>query len=598
MSRLGRRRDRRHDGRVPRARGPRRDVRRQRREHVARSIGPGSASPGRSPSSRSAFPRSRRTTLSGEWDTIMLATKAHHTEAATRALLPHLSATGCVISVQNGLNELAIAEVVGAERTVGAFVNFGADYMEPGVILYGGRGAVVVGEIDGRVTPRVTAIRDAWLDFDDRADRHVEHLGLPVGQGSVRRDAVRDRAHQRIDRRCARDAGVSRSVHRARARDSRGGGGARRHAGGVRRVRPGRVSARCASRRGRGDRSTISSRTIARQPRRTAASGATSPCASGRTEVDAQLGIVVALGRDAGVPTPLTARLVELIHEIEHGRRPQSLETLDVLAAHARDATDRMNIEFTRPDGHRHRRRARIWSRDRAGVRRARRTRLGVRRARRRARRDARVSAERRRNVHRARGGRERQGRRRCVRRATRRRRRGAWTSWSTTPAACLGRSDARSRTSRPPQWQSIFDVNVTGAFYLCAGRGAGNEGGAPRAHHQHLERRRTRHQPHRNPGVCVGEGGADRPDAAARARARAVGHHGEQHRAGIRAIQSRDRAAVGIVRRRGPARADRSHRAQAARARRRTSRTACCSLRRDHAGWITGQVLSIDGGK
>jgi len=41
--------------------------------------------------------------------------------------------------------------------------------MEPGVIHYGGRGAVVVGEIDGRMTPRVDEIRDAWLDFDSRA---------------------------------------------------------------------------------------------------------------------------------------------------------------------------------------------------------------------------------------------------------------------------------------------------------------------------------------------------------------------------------------------------------------------------------------------
>src|SRR5213075_876033 len=71
-----------------------------------------------------------------------------------------------VVSAQNGLNELAIADVVGAQRTVGAFVNFGADYIEPGVVHYGGRGAVVVGEIDGRVTARVNAIRDAWLDFD------------------------------------------------------------------------------------------------------------------------------------------------------------------------------------------------------------------------------------------------------------------------------------------------------------------------------------------------------------------------------------------------------------------------------------------------
>ena len=51
------------------------------------------------------------------------------------------------------------------------------------------------------------------------------------------------------------------------------------------------------------------------------------------TEVDAQLGIVVTLGAEAGVAAPLTARLVELIHEIERGARPQSLEALEALAA-------------------------------------------------------------------------------------------------------------------------------------------------------------------------------------------------------------------------------------------------------------------------
>src|SRR4029078_10432089 len=51
-------------------------------------------------------PAFRPAEISGEWDTILLATKAHHTEAATRELAPHLARDGCVVSVQNGLNEL------------------------------------------------------------------------------------------------------------------------------------------------------------------------------------------------------------------------------------------------------------------------------------------------------------------------------------------------------------------------------------------------------------------------------------------------------------------------------------------------------------
>src|SRR5258707_1189593 len=44
--------------------------------------------------------------LRGRYPLILLAVKAHHTEAATRALLPHLADDGAVVSCQNGLNEL------------------------------------------------------------------------------------------------------------------------------------------------------------------------------------------------------------------------------------------------------------------------------------------------------------------------------------------------------------------------------------------------------------------------------------------------------------------------------------------------------------
>ncbi|MFC0408464.1 ketopantoate reductase family protein [Roseomonas elaeocarpi] len=100
---------------------------------------------------------------------ILLAVKAHHTEAATRALLPHLAPDGAVVSCQNGLNELLISEIVGRERTVGAFVNFYADYMAPGRINYAKRGAVVVGELDGQHSPRVAAIHALLRDFDGDA---------------------------------------------------------------------------------------------------------------------------------------------------------------------------------------------------------------------------------------------------------------------------------------------------------------------------------------------------------------------------------------------------------------------------------------------
>jgi 2-dehydropantoate 2-reductase len=270
--------------------------------------------------------------LTGEWQHVMLCTKAHHTDAAVRALRPYLSAKGCVISVQNGLNEIAIADAVGAERTVGAFVNFGADYMEPGVVHYGGRAAVVVGEIDGRVTQRATAIRDAWSDFDDRAIVTPNIWGFLWGKEAygamlfataLTNESIAD----------ALAVGGYRKLYISLAREILAVAEAR---GITVNAFDGFDPAAYSSDAPAGAAEASLAALVAHN--RTSAkthSGIWRDLAVRKrpTEVDAQLGIVVTLGAESGVATPLTARLVELIHDIEAGRRPQSVQTLNVLAS-------------------------------------------------------------------------------------------------------------------------------------------------------------------------------------------------------------------------------------------------------------------------
>src|SRR5713101_7674062 len=273
-------------------------------------------------------------TLSGTWDEIILATKAHHTDVAVRALLPHLTARGYLVSAQNGLNELAIAEVVGAERTVGAFINFGADYLEPGVIHYGGHGAVVVGEIDGRITPRVTAIRDAWHHFDPRAIVTPNIWGYLWGKEAYGAMLFATAlTNQSIADALAMPA--YRHLYIALAREILAVAAART-------VRPEAFDGfdpaafLTTASPGAAERSLDA---LVAHNRRSAKShsGIWRDLAVRKrpTEVDARLGIVVKLAAEAGVPTPLTARLVALIHEIERGARQQSLDTLDALAGAA-----------------------------------------------------------------------------------------------------------------------------------------------------------------------------------------------------------------------------------------------------------------------
>jgi 2-dehydropantoate 2-reductase len=272
-------------------------------------------------------------TLRGVWGTIILATKAQHTATAARALLPHLTPTGAVISAQNGLNELTIAAVVGEARTVGAFVNFGADYLEPGSILYGGRGMVMIGEAFGaqRDTPRVVAIRRAWRDFDERADTTPniwgylwgkEAYGAMLFATALTNDSIAD-CLARPEYRPLYIALAREILAVARARG----------------VRPeafdGFDPAAYLPNAPAGAAEQSLDQLVAHNRKSAKThSGIWRDLAVRKrpTEVDAQLGIVVALGAEAGVPAPLTSAVVKLIHEIEQGVRAQSLEALDALA--------------------------------------------------------------------------------------------------------------------------------------------------------------------------------------------------------------------------------------------------------------------------
>jgi 2-dehydropantoate 2-reductase len=271
-------------------------------------------------------------TVAGEWDTIMLATKAQHTEPAAQALLPHLGAAGCVISAQNGLNEIAIARIVGVHRTVGAFVNFGADYLEPGVILHGSMAAVVVGEIDGGITPRVTAIRDVWADFEPRAivTPNIwgylwgkEAYGAMLFATALTNESIAD----------ALAMPKYRPLYIALAREINAVAAARGITPeGFDGFDPSSYLPSAAH-----GAAEASLDALVAHNRRSAKthSGIWRDLAvrKRRTEVDAQLGIVVKLGAEAGVATPILARLVELIHDVENGVREQSIGTLDALAA-------------------------------------------------------------------------------------------------------------------------------------------------------------------------------------------------------------------------------------------------------------------------
>src|SRR5262249_56676622 len=100
-------------------------------------------------------PRSLRGWIAGP---VLVAVKAHHTAAAAALLAGRLHGDAFAVGLQNGLTGEVLARAVGPERVVDAVVNFGADVLEPGVVLRGNRATFLVGEPDGSLSDRVRAL--------------------------------------------------------------------------------------------------------------------------------------------------------------------------------------------------------------------------------------------------------------------------------------------------------------------------------------------------------------------------------------------------------------------------------------------------------
>ena len=272
--------------------------------------------------------------LSGTWARIFLAVKAQNTDAATRALAPFLAGDGYVLSLQNGLNETIIAGIVGRPRTIGAFINFGADWMAPGEIMFGNRGAVVLGELDGQITPRLQELHTLLRDFEPDAIVTPDiwaYLWGKLGYGAM------------LFAQALGEAGIAdclarpellplwRALGAEAIRVAEAEGVHPRGFNGfeIDAFRPGasetaaRACVAAMSNFNRGSAKTHSGiwRDLWVRKR--------------HTEIDVQILPIVEQGAKHGIDCPATRRLVEMIHETEQGKRPMSDDNLLELARSA-----------------------------------------------------------------------------------------------------------------------------------------------------------------------------------------------------------------------------------------------------------------------
>ena len=96
--------------------------------------------------------------LEGTFDLVFLAVKAVDTDNAIEAVRGYMSEEAPVVSLQNGINEEHVAELIGKERTIGASTHYAATFEAPGLVNKTSHGGYVVGELDKRITDRVVEI--------------------------------------------------------------------------------------------------------------------------------------------------------------------------------------------------------------------------------------------------------------------------------------------------------------------------------------------------------------------------------------------------------------------------------------------------------
>ena len=299
-------------------------------EHVQACRTEGLAITGPVEQFRQVVPAVTPNELHGEFDVIVLAVKAHATDTSLKMLKPHLAPGGYVLSAQNGLNELVIAEALGPERTMGCFVNFGADWLGPGEILFGNRAAVVVGEIDGTVRERTRQMHRLLSIFEPNAvltDNIWGYLWGKLAYGAMLFATALNH-----DSMTANFADPKRfAVFNALAREVMAVALAR----GIAPIGFNGFDPACFAPGAPIELARASVAALAEFNRHTAKthSGIYRDLAvrKRKTEIDPQIGVIAELGREVNIPTPAISMLVSLIHDIEEGRRTLSSETFDVL---------------------------------------------------------------------------------------------------------------------------------------------------------------------------------------------------------------------------------------------------------------------------
>ena len=97
--------------------------------------------------------------IDGKYDIAFIAVRSNYTPDALNTAMAHLADNGLLVSMQNGINPPLLQEKVGADRTLGMAIRMGCQKVGPGHVQTAIRGHLYVGHLHGRTTPRLESLQ-------------------------------------------------------------------------------------------------------------------------------------------------------------------------------------------------------------------------------------------------------------------------------------------------------------------------------------------------------------------------------------------------------------------------------------------------------
>ena len=258
--------------------------------------------------------------MEGKYDVIVLLTKQLFNKDVVTMLKDFLSENGVIVTLQNGIPEPGIAEIVGANHTMGCAVEWGAALIEPGVCeLTSAPDSLSfhMGKLDGITDEQVKMVKDL---LELMCPVHEEEnlmgarwskllinatfSGLGTVVGGVFGDVSEDKDAQKVAIRCMKeciDVGHATGTEFAPVQGKNIVGlfyykGALKRALGCKLL------------------------PIAMKKHRLIEPSMLQDLKKGKPcEIDAINGVVCEFGRKHNVPTPINDKIVEIIKKIQNG---------------------------------------------------------------------------------------------------------------------------------------------------------------------------------------------------------------------------------------------------------------------------------------